>query len=72
MIPGLAPVDQVAVAALIHHGSPYVADYVAAARIHPPKPDLVPGVVVLPSGTAPEPIPARPQATWSRVLRRQS
>ena len=71
MIPGLAPVDQMAVAALIHHGSPYVADYVAAARIHPPKPDLVPGVV-LSSGTAPEPIPAKPQTTWSRVLGRQS
>lgn len=77
MIPDLAPVDRVAVAALIRHGSPYVADYVAAARSNPPKPERVPGPLALPAGpsagTAPEPISDRPRDDlWSRIMRRSS
>lgn len=73
MIPNLAPVDQVAVSALIRHGSPYVADYVAAARTHPPKPDRVPGALALPAGTAPEPVSERSRdEVWSRLIRRSS
>ncbi|MGH3479679.1 MAG: hypothetical protein ACRDQD_22935 [Nocardioidaceae bacterium] len=65
--------DRIAVAALIRHGSPHVADYVAAARNHPPKPDRVPGPLALPAGTAPEPLSERFRGeVWSRIMRRSS
>lgn len=63
----LSPTDRLAVAALIHHGSPYVTDYVHQARLDPMHADRP-----MPVGTAPEPTNAKPASGWTRMLRRMS